>query len=351
MSKRNNPFGRPEPVEVNVDAEQIRAAGRKIVGFMAAGIVGLAALSGILSSFYIVQPEERGIVKRFGRIVRTADPGLHFKIPFGIETHQLVATERILKEEFGFRTTSMEEARTTYDTSGLDDETLMLTGDLNVIEVTWVVQYRITDPEKFLYRGLREPITALRDCSEAIMRRIVGNRLGSDVLTVGRTEIAIRAAQELQAKLDEYNTGVTIVGVQLQDVTPPDAVKPSFNEVNEARQERERMINEAERERNQVLPRTLGEARQAVAEAEGYAVERVNRSLGESSRFLSILEEYAKAPEVTRDRMYLEMIDTVLPRVAEVTIIDSGSTQSPLPVLNLNPPAEVPAAATAGARQ
>jgi len=211
----------------------------------------------------------------------------------------------------------------------------MLTGDLNIINVEWVVQYRISDPEKYLFRGPRSPEETLRDASEAVMRRIIGNRLGSNALTVGRVSIASVAQEEIQQIMNSYNSGITVLRVEMQDVTPPREVQASFNEVNQARQERERLINEAERQRNEVIPRAQGQARQMLAEAEGYAIERVNRAKGEGVRFLSILQEYSRAPEVTRRRLYLEMLDQVLPSVERVFLL-SGSEASPLPVLRLD---------------
>lgn len=245
------------------------------------GIVVLFVLAwGALTSFYTVQPEERAVVKRFGSVKGITDPGLHFKFPFGIDRIQLVATERVLKQEFGFRTEGTRQGeRSTYSAAEFEDESLMLTGDLNMIDVEWVVQYRINDPIKFLYR-MREPTRTLRDIAESVMRRIVGNMLGSEVLTIGRVEIQQKAGDEIQEILDQYDAGIRISTVEMQDVVPPPAVQPAFNEVNEARQERERMINEAQKRVNQEIPNAEGAALRTVAEAKGYATERVNRADG-----------------------------------------------------------------------
>ena len=246
----------------------------------------------------------------------------------------MVPTARVLKEEFGFRSASREESRTQYrkDPSHRA-ESLMLTGDLKVIDVEWVVQYRISDPNKFLHRA-RDPRQTLRDNAEAVMRRIVGNSLGSDVLTEKRVQVSSLARQELQDLLNDFDIGVQITTIELQDVTPPEPVKPAFNEVNQAEQERERLINEAEKRRNQVIPRAEGEARQIVAEAEAYRAERVNRARGEAGRFTSILTEYKQAPDVTRRRLYLEMIDNVLPQAGQIYILQEGHTP-PVPLMNL----------------
>jgi membrane protease subunit HflK len=296
-------------------------------------LAALLLVWGVLTSYYTVQPEERAVIKRFGSVSGIADPGLHFKLPFGIDTIQIVATERVLKEEFGFRTDDASGDRTRFAPGRYPDESLMLTGDLNIIQVEWVVQYRISDPEKYLY-GMREPTQTLRDLSESVMRRIVGNRIGSEVLTTGRVQIASTARDEIQAAMDHYDNGIRIITVELQDVVPPERVQPAFNEVNEARQELERMINDATRQANEAIPRAEGTAKRTIAEAEGYATERVNRALGEAARFNAVLAEYRSVPEVTRSRLYLETLNQVLPRVGSVVVVQEGQVP-PLPLLNL----------------
>lgn len=309
------------------------SSGKGIGGAIAIVIV-LLLIWAAFSSFYTVQPEERAVIKRFGSVIGITDPGLHFKIPFGVDEIQLVATERVLKQEFGFRTQGVRQSgRTAYSDGSFEDESLMLTGDLNMIDVEWVVQYRIADPIKFLYE-MREPTRTLRDISESVMRRIVGNMLGSEVLTVGRVEIQQQAGVEIQAILDEYDSGIRINTVEMQDVVPPPAVQPAFNEVNEARQERERMINEAQKQVNQEIPNAEGAALRTVAEAEGYATERINRAVGESARFTAVLQEYREVPEVTRSRLYLETLNQVLPNIGQVLVVQDGQ-MSPLPLLDL----------------
>ena len=304
-------------------------------------LIALVAF-GALTSYYIVQPEEEAVIKRFGRVVAQKEPGLHFKLPFGIDTAQMVPTARVLKQEFGFRTVGID-GRTNYRKDQQHrDESLMLTGDLKVIDVEWVVQYRVSDPDKFLHQ-VREHEETLRDISESVMRRIVGNSLGSDVLTEKRVEVATTSRIELQKAMDYFDLGIQISTIELQDVTPPGPVKPAFNEVNQAEQERERYINEAEKRRNQVIPRAEGEARQVIAEAQGYAAKRVNDAKGEAERFTAVYEAYRKAPEVTRQRMYLEMIDKVLPQAGRIFIMDENQT-APLPLLNLGEtPVSLPA--------
>lgn len=329
-----SPFDLPQSIQGIRDQSLQQVPVARILLIALGVLAAMVVLWGLTSSFYTVQPEEQAVVKRLGAVNHTADPGLHFKLPFGVDKVQFVATARVLKEEFGFRTLdSPDRGPSVYAGRDFPEESLMLTGDLNVIEVEWVVQYRIRDPIKFLYE-LREPSRTLRDISESVMRRVVGNRLGSDVLTVGRTEIQIQARDEIQTAMDGYDSGVQIITVELQDVVPPEAVRPAFNEVNEARQERERMINEAQKQRNQAIPRAEGNALRAIAEAEGYATERVNRAEGESARFRAVVAEYRDAPEVTRSRLYLEAMQKLLPDVGSVLVVQEGQWP-PLPLFNL----------------
>ena len=303
---------------------------------IAAIIAGALLLIFLWSTWFTVQPEETGIVQRFGAVERTVGPGLHFKFPAGIETVRLVPTARVLKQEFGFGTASMGTGgRTQYEAGNqaFKEVSLMLTGDLNVIDVQWIVQYRIEDPVRYLFR-VRESQQTIRDIAEAVMRRVVGNRLGSDVLTVGRVAVSTEVRVEMQKILSDYETGVRLVTVELQDVTPPDPVKPAFNEVNEARQDRERTINQAQERANREIPKARGEATRTITEAEGYAVERVNRASGEATRFRAVLAEYQRAPEVTRRRLYLEAIGSILPEAKALYIVDSDQ-KALLPWLRL----------------
>jgi membrane protease subunit HflK len=303
-------------------------------GGVLAGLLAVVVLLVVTATcWFTVQPEETAIVLRFGKVVRTEGPGLHFKWPYGVESVISVPTARVLKEEFGFRT-ALAGRRSRYESKDLDDESLMLSGDLNVIDVEWIVQYRIADPTRFLFQ-VREPRQTIRDVSEAVMRRVVGNRLGSDVLTVGRVEIAQQVKEEMQKILDSYESGVSLVTVELQDVTPPDPVKPAFNEVNEARQDRERTINQAQEQANREIPKARGEAGRSVTEAEGYALERINRARGEADRFVSVLKEYQRAPEVTRKRLYLEAMKTMIPAAKTVYVVDEDQ-KAMVPLLSLD---------------
>jgi membrane protease subunit HflK len=282
---------------------------------------------------YTVGPEELGVITQFGAYKRTTDPGLHFKLPFGIEKVAKVPVQRQQKEEFGFRTLQAGQ-RTRYSTKSYDDESLMLTGDLNTADVEWVVQYRIVDAYQYLFRvrGVRE---TLRDMTEAVVRRVVGDRSVNEVLTVGRQEVATSVEVELQLLCDQYENGVRIEQVVLQDVNPPEEVKPSFNEVNEAQQERERLVNQALAEYNKVIPKARGQAEQAIQEARGYYLDRVNRAQGDSARFASLYDAYQSAPDITRKRIYLETMNDVLAQAGRKIILDSNA-QGILPLLNLD---------------
>ncbi len=285
-----------------------------------------AILLGILlfSSYFTVDTEEVGVVLRLGKFVRTVDPGLNFKLPFGIEKVYKVPVERQLKLEFGFRTAA-PGIRTEYSSRKYQEESLMLTGDLNAAEVEWIVQYRIKDPYKFLFR-VRNAVGTFRDINEAVMREVVGDRTVDEVLTVGRQEIASTVAMKVQKLCDQYETGIKVEQVVLQDVNPPEPVKPAFNEVNEAQQEREKLINQALSEYNKVIPRARGEAERTIEKARGYALERVNNARGEASKFNAVFKEYMKAKEVTRQRIYLETMNDVMKQVGRKLITDEEAT-------------------------
>lgn len=285
----------------------------------------------IYSSFYTIKPGERGVVLRFGKYSKTAPPGLNFKIPL-VDTVTKVDIETVRKEEFGFRT-KVPARQTVYQKEGYDSESLMLTADKNVIDVEWIVQYKVRDPFNFLFK-VQDVRQALRDVTETAIRRTIGN-MDFDYVLSNREILAGASADELQASLDSYGAGVDIVTVQLQDVNPPDAVKPAFNEVNEADQDMKRLVNEAEEAYNRVIPKASGDAKKIIEEARGYAVQRVNDSKGETARFLSIMKEYQAAKDVTRQRMYLETLREVLPTVKNIYVIDKEQ-RSILPFLDIS---------------
>jgi len=326
------PFGRSGP---QIKLPPMPPAGA--VRNLAFLVLGLLLL---WTSYYQVEPAEVGVVQRFGRLVRITDPGPHLKFPFGVERVTKVPVQRQLNMEFGFRTlrpgTRTEYAAPTPETIG---ESVMLTGDLNVAVVEWIVQYRIKDAKAFLFQ-VRDVPETFRLMSEAAMRQVVGDHSVDEVITIGREEIARQSKEELQRLCDFYGVGIEVQQLVLQDVNPPDPVRPAFNEVNQAIQEKERAINEAWADYNKAVPKAKGEAEQAVRSAEGYALERENNALGDAQRFESLYEEYRKAPAVTRRRIYLETMRDLIPRLDRKVILDEKA-RGVLPLLSLDAAKEV----------
>jgi membrane protease subunit HflK len=285
------------------------------------------------TAFYTIPPGNQGVILRFGKYVGLVTPGLHFKVPFGVDTVFKVHTEQVDTESFGFKSIR-PGIRTQYEKGAATErESLMLTGDLNVIDVEWIVQFRRADPRKYLF-NIRDPVMAIRDISESVNRRIVGNR-SFDYVLQNREEVNKMAQEELQKILDEYESGIRVVNVRLQNVVPPDPVKGAFNEVNEAQQEKERLINEAQETYNRQIPQAKGEAERAINGARGFALERVNHAKGDVARFSAVLKEYGNAKEVTKQRLYLEAYQTILPSAKQIYIIDSEQ-KGLLPLLQLN---------------
>jgi membrane protease subunit HflK len=284
------------------------------------------------TSIYTVQAESQGVVLRFGKYVKTVDPGLRFKFPFGVDRVSIVPVKRQLKQEFGFGTEGATDV--TQFSSEQEEERSMVTGDLNAATVEWIIQYRIREPQLFLFE-VRNPGETLRDISESVMRTVVGDRTVDEVITVGRQEIEADALIQLQELVNKYQLGLSIDQVQLKNVNPPLPVQSSFNEVNQAQQEREKMINVANGEYNKVVPRASGEAEQKIQAAEGYALKRVNEAEGDVSRFRAVLTEFLKAPEVTKRRIYIETMREVVPKLGKKIIIDEKASQI-LPLLQLS---------------
>jgi len=297
---------------------------KKVAALAALAVMVILALAFARQSFYTVSPEEQGVVLRFGKFVRTAEPGLHGKIPFGVERVYKVPVQRQLKQEFGFRTVQAD-VKSQYRKKGYEDESLMLTGDLNSADVEWIVQYRIADPLKYLF-NVRDVEKTFHDISEATMREIVGDRSVDEVITWGKEEINIKVKEKLQQRADQYETGLSVRVVLLQDVNAPPPVQPSWNKVNEAEQEKDKLINQAKSKYNTVVPKARGEAERQIKEAEGYAIERVNLALGQAHKFEAVYAEYKKAPQVTRKRYYLETMADILPKAGRKVIVDKEDT-------------------------
>ena len=312
---------------VTPDVNDIWISVKKFFPIVCIGGVLLLGLAALSSSYYTVEPEEKAVVLRLGKYQAMEDSGLHFKIPFGIDTILKIKTERIFKEEFGFKTSNSSSGRTTYDNRNRLDESLILTGDLNVSEIEWIVQYKVEDPVKFLF-SIKDPVSTIRDISEAVTRKIIGNANVTDVLTTERASLANAIQIEMQKTLKKFDIGVKIETFKFQDVNPPQRVKAAFNAVNEAEQQRESMIQNAKEQYNNQVPKARGEAKSSIQKAEGYAMERVNIAQGDANRFLALLNEYKKYPEVTRTRMYLETMERIYPKMKDIVIVDSESSKS-----------------------
>jgi modulator of FtsH protease HflK len=300
-------------------------------------VLTILALAGLAAwtAYYTVPSDSVAVVQRFGKYLKDVQPGLHFKLPLGVDTATVVPVKRQLKQEFGFATPGAKDPNQSNPRDGRK-ETEMVTGDLNAALVEWVVQYRISDPFKFLF-DVRDPSQTLRDVSESVMREVVGDRTVDEVITIGRQEIETEALAKMQALATKYAMGISIDQVQLKNINPPQPVQESFNEVNQAQQEKEKLINEARRDYNKVIPLAEGEKDQRIREADGYRLKRINEAEGDVARFSALLAEYTKAPEVTRRRIYIETLQDVMPGIRSKIVIDE-QTRGILPLLNLDSP-------------
>ncbi len=334
--------GSPNPAaNPGAELQQLIGQGREgLKKIMAGGgprgpivVVAVAAvLFGAWTAYYTVPSDSVAVVQRFGKYLKDVQPGLHFKFPLGIDTATIVPVKRQLKQEFGFTTPGATDPF--QSPADGKRETEMVTGDLNAALVEWVVQYRISDPTKFLFE-VRQPSATLRYVSESVMREVVGDRTVDEVITIGRQEIESEALVKMQALSTKYAMGISIDQVQLKNINPPKPVQGSFNEVNQAQQEKEKLINEARREYNKVIPLAEGEKDQRIREADGYRLKRINEAEGDAARFSSLFAEYLKAPEVTRRRIYVETMQDILPQIRSKIIVDD-QTRSILPLLNLD---------------
>lgn len=324
----------PMRIQVGKDIIEVKppSFSGKAVGIVFAIVLLIVAAFGAV---YTVQVEEAGVVLRFGKHIDTVEPGLHFKLPFGIDQVERVAVRRQQKMEFGFGTDGNTNRWQWTNPREMELEKNMVTGDLNAALVEWVIQYRITAPDKYLFR-VRNADETLRDASESVMRQVVGDRTVDEVITIGRQEIESECNEKLKALIDLYELGISIDQVQLKNVNPPQPVQASFNEVNQAQQEKEKAINVANGEYNRAVPKASGTAQKMISEAEGYATQRINEAEGDANRFMALFTEYEKAPDVTRRRLYLESMETVMPQLEKKVVIDEGASQV-LPFLPLTP--------------
>ncbi|MDP8268020.1 MAG: FtsH protease activity modulator HflK [Candidatus Tenebribacter davisii] len=316
----------PKIEELNL--KQLKLPKKKVI----TGVIILAAVIFFATGLYTVNPEEVGVIQRFGKYLSTTQPGLHFKIPFGVDKLTKVKVKLVFKEEFGFRTLQAG-VRSKYSARSYNQEAIMLTGDLNIADVEWIVQYRIKDPVNYLF-NVRNVEETMRDVSESVIREVVGDRSVDEVIVLNRKEIADKSEIMLQEELDIYKAGLEIVTINLQNVNPPEAVQPAFSNVNSAKQGKERIINEAWQNYNQVIPEAQGKAKRTIEEAEGYSIDRVNRANGDANRFIQMYNQYRYSKTVTRKRLYLEMMEKVLPKVEKKYIVDDAQNNV-LPLLNL----------------
>jgi modulator of FtsH protease HflK len=316
----------PRDFKVNLNIQSAIWITFVVIAVLVLGVFGM-------TSYYTVGADSEGVVLRFGKFLKTVDPGLHFKLPFGIDAVAILPTRRQLKLEFGFATPGYSPNSIEPSQNPVEEKS-MVTGDLNSVLVEWVVQYRIQDPRQYLFET-RNPEETLRDLSEAAMREVVGDRTVDEVITVGRQDIEIEALARMQELSNRYHLGIRVDQVQLKNVNPPSQVQASFNEVNKAQQDRENAINIANGEYNKVIPKAKGQADETIRAAEGYRFKRVNEAEGDVSAFSAVLQQYIKAPEITRTRLYLETMGDVLPQTGQKIIIDDSLRQL-LPILPLS---------------
>ncbi|SEG88736.1 FtsH protease activity modulator HflK [Marinobacterium lutimaris] len=307
--------------------------GGNFKGKIALAVLMLIGVAG-WSAYYTVPSDSVAVVQRFGKYLGEVPPGLHFKLPLGIDVVTIVPVKRQLKQEFGFATLGATDLHQSPRPQDRTRETQMVTGDLNAALVEWVVQYRISDPFNFLFE-VREPGATLRAVAESVMREVVGDRTVDEVITIGRQEIETESLTKMQRLASKYAMGISIDQVQLKNINPPQPVQESFNEVNQAQQEKEKLINEARRDYNKVIPLAQGEKDQRIREADGYRLKRINEAEGDVARFNALLAEYNKAPEVTLRRIYLETMQAVMPGIRAKIIVDEKAG-GVLPLLNLD---------------
>ena len=321
--------GMPSPPQINEILEKLKSF--KLPGGFILVIIVLVIFLGS-SIFFTINIDEVGVIQRFGKYQRICNPGLNFKMPAGIEKVTKVKIKRVYKEEFGFETIKGSNNTRFFNDNVDIGAALMLTGDLNVAVVPWIVQYRVSDPYNYLFK-VKDVKSLLRDMAEATMRTVVGDRSINEVISK-REEIAIAAKKRLQDEMKKAETGLHIITIEMKKTNVPEPVQPSFNDVNEAVQEKEQLIYKAREEYNKAVPAAKGEARRVIKDAEGYAIDRVNRAKGDARKFISIYNEYKKAKNVTKRRLYLETMEEILPKLGKKYIIDSEQ-KNLLPLLNI----------------
>jgi len=299
----------------------------KLLMIIIAGIVVLILLG---TSIFIVDQTEQAVITRFGKFIAIREPGLHLKLPFGIDQNYTVNVRTFQTEEFGFRT---RRGGNYPAYSSQSTESVMLTGDLNIVDVEWIIQYRVVDPKAWIF-NVNERRPTIRDVSRSAINMLVGDRAIMDIMGIERSAIEIEALAIMNNRFREYGLGIDVVNVKLQNVTPPSGVQEAFEDVNKAMQDLERLINEGQQVYNEEIPRARGEAERTIQVAQGYATERVNKARGDVARFNSVYNEFRNAPEVTRQRLYYEMIEEVFKDEKSVRMIDRNLDNF-LPMLNM----------------
>ena len=289
--------------------------------------IGIAIVIWLLLGLYSVGPDEVGVVQRFGKYNRVVGSGLNYHIPYPIETVKTPKVTEVKRIEIGFRTVGKNQYRT------IEQESLMLTGDENIVDAELIVQYKIKDPIDYLFNFIGPELT-LREASEASLRTVIGRHNIDEALTSAKLMIQEETKELLQIILDKYETGVIVVAVQLQDVSPPKQVIDAFKDVASAKEDKNRMINEAEGYRNDVIPKARGQAQAMIRESEGFRESRIKRAEGDVAKFKAIVKEYTKAKEVTKERLYLEAMEEILPGIDKY-IVPNGEDGNLLNLLNL----------------
>lgn len=296
-------------------------------------IIVVVLAGSLMSSFFVVDSSEEAVVIQLGKFKRIVGPGLQFKMPFGIEKHFIVPTQVVQKMEFGFRT-EQSGIDTRFSAGDYPEESIMLTGDLNIIDVEWIIQYRISDPKAWLF-NVQDQHRTIRDIGQSAINQLVGDRAILDVIGSERSSIEFRAQELMQNRFDQYNLGITVTTVKLRNIVPPKGeVQDAFEDVNKAVQDMNRLINEGKEQYNQQIPKARGEKQQIIQNAQGYAAERVNEAEGDVARFLAVTEEYQKSPEITKRRLYIEMIEDTFEGMEDTDLIDKN-LENFIPLKNL----------------
>ncbi len=294
-------------------------------------IILVVAIIAGFSSFYIVDETENAVITRLGKYTETVGSGLHFKLPFGIDKSYTVPVKVIQMEQFGFKT--IKSGRNNEYKNNIGAESTMLTGDLNIVDVEWIIQYRIVDPKQWLF-GVYEKQQTIRDISRSVINELVGDRAILDVMGSERTSIETLALDMMNDNFKQLGLGISVIAVKLQNIVPPSGVQDAFEDVNKATQDMNRFINEGKQAYNAEIPKAQGEADRILQVAEGYAAERVNMAKGDVARYNAVYEEYKKNPKVTKERIYLETMDEIFGSETKPELIDS-ELENLVPVKNL----------------